>query len=386
MKILAALSGGVDSAVVAALLQKQGHEVIGVHLQFWSEDFCPTDSQTLPENKCCSVEALEAARAVAAKLNIPFYVLNFRDTFKEKVVDYFLETYASGATPNPCVICNREIKFGLLLTKMRELGAEAVATGHFARIQECHSEPAATGEESRQSSEILRRSAPQNDKIIYQLQTGVDPEKDQSYFLYHLGQEKLRHILFPVGDLTKSAVFTLAKEFGLKTTSDKKESQGACFFPEREPQDFLTRHLPKEALRPGPIKTLDGKTVGQHHGLPLYTIGQRRGVELGGMAEPHYVVGFDRAANTLIVGPDGQTTSPKMRVKNLSWVANTPPAEKFQSAVKIRYRGPSESATITVKNDYAEVEFDQPVRAVTPGQAAVFYAGEIVLGGGTIGE
>ncbi len=358
MKILVALSGGVDSSVVAALLKKQGHEVIGVHLQFWSEDYCPTGSKTLPENKCCSVEALEAARAIAAQLDFPFYVLNFRKPFKEKVVDYFLETYGAGQTPNPCVVCNREIKFGRLLTKMRELGCEAVATGHFARVEQ-------TGK-------------------LYQLKAGKDKVKDQSYFLYHLNQTKLPHILFPVGELTKAKVFALAQKMGLKTTSDKQESQGTCFFPEREPQDFLTRHLPQDSLKAGEIQTLEGKVVGSHKGLSLYTIGQRRGVELGGMSEPHYVVGFDRKQNVLLVGKDNETFSQTMRVRNLSWVSGKPPSEKFQANVRIRYRSEPYLATVVLRKTHAEVEFDQPVRAITPGQAAVFYAGKTVLGGGTI--
>ncbi len=376
MKVLVALSGGVDSSVVAALLQQQGHTVIGIHLQFWSEDFCPSGGKTLPENKCCSVEALESARAVAAQLDFPFYVLNFRAPFKEKVVDYFLETYGAGQTPNPCVMCNREIKFGRLLEKMRELDCDAIATGHFARVEICHSDPRAG------ISEMPNQV--RHDKMIYTLQTGKDREKDQSYFLYHLTQAKLRHILFPVGDLTKTEVFALAKKWGLKTTSDKKESQGTCFFPEREPQDFLTRHLPPSSLKHGEIQTLTGKVVGRHKGLSLYTVGQRRGVDLGGMAEPHYVVGFDRTANILVVGTDSETFTKKMRVADLSWVSGEPPQAELHTAVRIRYRSEPYPATVVFNGDLAEVEFDQPVRAITPGQAAVFYDGEIVLGGGTI--
>lgn len=357
-KILVALSGGVDSAVVAALLRKQGFEVIGVHLQFWSEDFRPGGEKKMPENKCCSLAALEAARSVASHLKIPFYVLNFRAPFRAKVVEYFLRTYARGATPNPCVVCNREIKFGLLLRKMRALKCDYLATGHYARI----------GKSGKN----------------YFLRAGKDSEKDQSYFLYHLGQEKLRHILFPLGEKTKTEVRKLADKFGLKSVSGKKESQGACFFPEHDPQNFLVRNLPKDALKPGPIETLAGKKLGTHRGLPLYTIGQRRGVELGGLPEPFYVVGFERKKNTLVVGPDASVFRETLKAKNLHFTAGKPPKQKFRAKVRIRYRMPLVPATITLNKNSAHVAFDHPVRAVTPGQTIVFHEREKIIGGGTI--
>ncbi|MFH1375068.1 MAG: tRNA 2-thiouridine(34) synthase MnmA [Patescibacteria group bacterium] len=374
MKILCALSGGIDSAVAAALLCQRGHKVIGVHLKFWMENFEPKQSAKVPENKCCSLEALEVARSTAEKLKIPFYVLNFREPFKRKVVDYFLRTYARSETPNPCVVCNREIKFGRLLTKMRELGCEKLATGHYARVR---------------AGQLLR---------------GVDTEKDQSYFLSNLTSAKLKHILFPIGNYKKSAVRKLARKFGLGKLGAKKESQGTCFFPEKEPQDFLARNLPKKLLKPGKIKTRNGEVVGAHRGLPLYTIGQRRGVELGGMAEPYYVAGFDKKKNELFVAPDRELFSKELKVKNFSWIGR-PPKSGTKLLAQIRYRSPAVPATISsppYKGGLpAEVPlggtkaglggickgvviFTSPQRAITPGQTVAFYRGQTCLGSGVI--
>ena len=357
MKILIALSGGIDSSVTAALLKKQGHQLIGIHLKFWNENFQPK-GESLPENKCCSLSALESARSVAAKLDIPFYVLNFREPFYKHVVKNFLKTYASGETPNPCVICNREIKFGHLVKKMHELGYDKIATGHFARISK-------TGN-------------------TYNLQRGKDKAKDQSYFLSNLTQAKLKHTLFPLGNKTKPEVRELAKNFGFeKKLSTKKESQGTCFFPEKEPQNFLMRNLPKSALKSGPIKTLERKTVGQHKGLSLYTIGQRRGVDLGGMSEPYYVAGFDRKNNILLVGPNSQLFNKALKAKNLNWISKSPKSDT-KILAQIRYRSPAEPARITLKKTIAIVEFTKPQRAITPGQTIAFYEGQTCLGSGII--
>jgi len=364
MKILVALSGGVDSSVVAALLKKRGHEVIGVHLKFWSEGYQP-DGAKLPENKCCSLEASEAARSVAAKLNIPFYVLNFRDDFKNKVVDYFLGTYAKNKTPNPCVVCNREIKFGKLLKKMKELGCEKIATGHYARIR---------------GGKLLR---------------GADEEKDQSYFLSRLSSEQLKHVLFPLGGMKKGEVKKLAKQFGFEKIGGKKESQGACFFAEKEPRGFLERNLPKKLLKPGKIRTVEGKVVGEHKGLPLYTIGQRRGVDLGGMAEPFYVAGFDLRKNELIVGEDAKLFTDKLKAKNVSWFGTAPKSNEKLLA-QIRYRSPAAEGSIRLlplsqRGKQAKragglviFEFTKPQRAITPGQTVAFYHGKTCVGSGEI--
>jgi tRNA-uridine 2-sulfurtransferase len=355
LKILTAISGGVDSAVTASLLKKQGHKIIGVHLKFWSENFQPTDSTTnkLPENKCCSIAASEAARSVAKQLQIPFYILNFREDFKKKVVDYFLKTYAKNQTPNPCAICNREIKFGKLLQKMHELGCDKVATGHYARIRK---------------GKLLR---------------GIDSEKDQSYFLSRLTGEKLKSILFPLGGMQKSEVKKLAKKFGFEKIGSKKESQGTCFFPEKEPREFLKRNLPKKLFRPGNIRILDGKIVGKHHGLPLYTIGQRRGVKLGGMPEPFFVAGFDLKKNELIVSPDRELFSKTLKAKKINWFGEAP-AEGSKLLVQIRYRSEAATAQIFFKKTFLEVRFDSPQRAITPGQIVAFYIRNTCIGSGEI--
>lgn len=358
MKILAALSGGVDSAVAAALLAHAGHEVIGIHLQFWTDDFRPGIEAKLPENKCCSLAGVLAARTVCEQLGLPFYVLNFREQFRKNVVEDFLAAYAAGVTPNPCVTCNRQIKFGYLLQKMRELGAEAVATGHYASVAKVDA--------------------------TYELHRPADAAKDQTYFLHHLGQDKLKHILFPLGKLLKNEVRELAEKYGLPHTSGQKESTGVCFFPEAGPQAFLARRLPADLFAPGPIRTHDGKIIGTHAGLPRYTIGQRRGVELGGLTEPYFVTGFDRANNTLLVGPESELATTTLHATALHFVAGTPPAAEFTAEVTIRYRGTPTPATVRVQDNHATVIFDKPVRAVTPGQAVVFYRGTQVLGGGTI--
>jgi len=353
MKILCAISGGVDSAVMAALLQQEGNEIIGVHLKFWSENFQAQNSSKQPENKCCSLEASEAARTVAEKLKIPFYVLNFREDFKQKVVDYFLKTYAQNKTPNPCAICNREIKFGKLLQKMKELDCEKLATGHYTRIR---------------GGKLLR---------------GIDETKDQSYFLSRLTSEKLKNVLFPLGEMQKDKVKKLAQKFGFVEIENKKESQGTCFFAEKDPHDFLVRNLPKKILRSGNIRILDGEIIGKHDGLPLYTIGQRRGVKLGGMDEPFYVAGFDLKKNELIVCKDKKLFTKKLKAKNLSWLGEIPKnGEKLLA--QIRYRNEAAAAKIFFKKTFSEVEFEKPQRAITPGQIVAFYHGKTCLGSGEI--
>lgn len=336
MKILVALSGGVDSAVTAALLQKKKHQLIGIHLQMQ-----PGNSEE------------DSAREVATKLGIPFYVLNFEKVFQREVIDYFLKSYAKGITPNPCVICNPKIKFGELLKKMKELKCKKIATGHYARVK---------------NGKLLR---------------GVDREKDQSYFLSRLTSEKLKQIIFPLGDLQKSEVKKLAKKFGFSSQEKKKESASACFLGKKDVREFLIENLPKKFLKPGEIKTLEGKVVGKHLGLPLYTIGQRRGVDLGGMKNPNYVVRFERRKNVLLVGEDKELFGKKLRARNLSWVSK-PPRDGEKILAQIRYRSAATPAKIKLGKTFADVEFETPQRAITPGQAVAFYRGEICLGGGFI--
>ena len=362
MKILIGLSGGVDSSVAAALLVAQGHEVIGAHLRFWHEDSVPPNSaQKMPQNKCCDITATQTALQVAKKLNIPFHILNARNAFYRAVVQPFLAAYQVGDTPNPCIACNRQIKFGFFLDTMRELGCDAVATGHYVRNEY----NAATEE--------------------YELSMGVDSEKDQSYFLYHLSQEKLAHIVFPLGHMTKPEVRVEAGRMGLFAVQRSKESQGVCFFPEETPAGFLRRNLPPGQVRAGPIVTTTGKQIGTHAGLPLYTRGQRRGVGAGGLPVPHFVVGTDVARNALIIGTEDALRATRVTARDPVWVSGVAPAVGDMVQVRIRYRMAPVAATIReIAEDSVVVDCHMPVRAVTSGQAMVLYDSMRVLGGATI--
>lgn len=341
------MSGGIDSSVAALLLKQQGYELIGVHLKFWHED-----ENNLDANKCCTLESAERARAVAEYLDFPFYVLNFKDAFKEKVVDYFIEA-SQYETPNPCVRCNREIKFGKLLQKMKELDCDFLATGHYARIKESRG--------------------------FYKLLKAKDPKKDQSYFLHTLTQEKLKYVLFPLGNYNKTQVRKLAEKFHLPVIEKApKESMDLCFCAEREPQGFLRRNL---KLRPGGIEDSSGKIYReQHEGLPLYTIGQRKGIKIGGLSEPVYVTARNHKTNILVVGMDEELYEKTLKLKDLNFISGQVPDKAVRVQAKIRYGTPAVPATLKAK----QLTFKKPVRAITPGQSVVFYKGDEVLGGGVI--
>ncbi len=345
-KVIVAMSGGVDSSVAAALLKKQGFDVVGIFMRFWA---APDEEASEATNKCCSLEAYNDARRVANKLGIPLYTLNMKVPFKKLVVDYFLKEYQAGRTPNPCVECNRFIKLGELLRKAKALGADYVATGHYAKVR---------------GKKLLK---------------GRDREKDQSYFLYTLTQDKLKHILFPVGDYVKPKVRQIAKNFGLPVHA-KKDSQEVCFVG-ASLKNFLKKYL---KVKSGKIlETATGKVLGDHDGLPFYTIGQRKGLKLGG--GPWYVVSMDRKRNALFVGRDER----KLLVKELTtgkvnWIAGGEPKLPLRVKVKIRYKHKEAPCVIKkIKNNY-KIIFSKPQRAVTPGQSAVFYRGDEVLGGGII--
>lgn len=345
-KVIAAMSGGVDSSVAAAILKNIGYDVVGVFMKFWQE---PGKGR---ENRCCSLEAETDARKVAAKLGIPFYVVDARKEFKKRVVDYFIEEYKKGRTPNPCVECNRWIKFGFLMDKLMMFKADYIATGHYARIQ--------------------------NSKLL----TAKDKTKDQSYFLWTLTQKQLRRILFPIGDYKKSEVRPLAKKWGLPVY-EKKDSQEICFV--NNLGSFLKKHI---KIKKGDILTVDDKKVGEHEGLAFYTIGQRKGINIGGIG-PFYVVGKDFRKNALIVaqGNFGDALYKKeMIVKKVNWLGGKPYLGKCK--VKIRYMTKAVQAVIKKqkiksKEQYL-VFFNENQRAITPGQSAVFYKGSEVLGGGII--
>ncbi len=364
-RVVVGMSSGVDSSVAAALLQKQGYDVVGVFMHFWKE---PALNSSI-ENKCCSLESLEDARKVCKILGIPLYTANAEKEFKKEVVDYFLEEYKNGRTPNPCVVCNEKIKFNVLLKKMLEMEGDFVASGHYAIKKEAKQELSS-----------------KNAGIIYRLFQGKDKEKDQSYFLYNFNQHQLSRILFPVGQYKKSEIRKIAKELGLPVFN-KDDSQGLCFTPEKYPEGFLRRNL---KLKRGKIANTEGKIIGEHDGLPLYTIGQRRGINIGGDG-PYYVAGKDLKKNLLIV--TNKPDDPKLFHKSIfvertNWLAKEPklPAKIL---LKLRYRHPSISAIIKA-NPQGEaksylVEFAEPQKQVSPGQSAVFYTakGEL-LGGGRI--
>ncbi len=354
-KVVVAMSGGVDSSLTAALLVHQGYDVIGATMQIWDSEREETD-----DRGCCSLSAVGDARRVADKLGIPYYVLNFRQLFQETVVDYFVAEYAAGRTPNPCIACNRYVKFEGLLQKALALGAEYVATGHYARI----------GYDDARGRFLLRK--------------GVDQTKDQSYALYHLNQRTLKHFLMPLGEYTKAETRQLAREAGL-AVADKPDSQEICFVPDDDYQSFLAAKAPA-SLKPGDIVDTHGRVLGRHKGLPLYTVGQRKGLGIAA-GRPLYVVALDTDRNQVIVGDDNDVFASELIAGDLNYIAFDELTAPLSAAVKIRYSAREAPALITPQGDgQVRVSFETPQRAITPGQSVVFYDGDIVLGGGIIGK
>lgn len=360
--IVVALSGGVDSSTVAALLVERGYTVIGVMLRLWSEPL-PQPPLLLREetgerfasNRCCSPEAVADARGVAQNLGIPFYLLNYEDAFKMCVVDFFLDGYARGVTPNPCLQCNRLIKFGALLDKARALGADYLATGHYARIR------------TRDGKfELLR---------------GIDPKKDQAYALSLLTQDQLAHTLFPLGEFTKEQTREMAHRFNLRV-AEKRESQDLCFIADGEYRNFLRRNIPS-ALIPGDIVDTRGNVLARHDGLALYTIGQRKGLNTA-VGEPLYVIALDAQRNRVVVGRAEELGKRELVAREVNWIAGEPPQGEMRVTAQIRYRAVESSAVLFPFPGGARVVFDEPLRDITPGQAVVFYAGAVCLGGGII--
>ncbi|HEY3311443.1 MAG TPA: tRNA 2-thiouridine(34) synthase MnmA [Anaerolineales bacterium] len=351
-KVVVAMSGGVDSSVAAALLKQQGHEVTGMMLRLWSE---PGKEDS---NRCCTPDSMAQARRVAAKLEIPFYVVDAKEIFHKTVVSSFLQGYANGQTPNPCLACNRLIRWEFLLNHAVALGAEFMATGHYARKRTL------TG--GRQS--LLR---------------GIDPSKDQSYVLHVLTQEKLARALFPVGEYAKAEIRSLAAALGL-AVARRPDSQDLCFLAGEDYRGFLQRNQ-LEPPAPGDIVDQAGNRLGRHNGLPNYTIGQRKGLGLTS-PEPLYVLAKDAAANTLIVGPAADLGQSELIATNVNWTDGSLPVEPFRAEVKTRYTAAPAPALVTPRAEGTRtlVTFDAPQRDLTPGQAAVFYDGETVLGGGLI--
>lgn len=356
--VAVAMSGGVDSSVTAALLKEKGYEVIGITLRLWEED--PSCKAVENIHSCCSLSAVDDAKSVAAVIGIPHYTLDFRKIFKTEVIDYFIRSYTEGKTPNPCIACNKFIKFGLLWQQAQQFGAQYLATGHYARIIRNEQ----TG--------------------LYELLRGTDRRKDQSYVLYQLTQELLPHILFPMAELEKSKTRELAKTFGLPVFN-KPESQDICFIPDNDYKGFLRQRVPKY-FRPGNFVDLKGHVLGRHQGIPCYTIGQRRGLNLGGPGGPYYVVALDVARNRVIVGSENDLFHEEVRAEEVTWVGKTPETP-FRALGKIRYAAPESPCTVYPGNGIVRVVFEKPQRAVTAGQALVLYdcdTGERVLGGGVI--
>lgn len=343
-RVAVALSGGVDSAVAAALLVDQGYEAIGVMLDLWQEPGADT------------LSTVEDARRVADALQIPFHLVDCAAQFKACVVDPFIAEYACGRTPNPCLTCNRTIKFGFLLETAQSLGADFLATGHYARVQECEGQ--------------------------YRLLRGVDRAKDQSYVLYMLGQSSLRHVLLPLGEYIKPQVREIAASRGLPV-AQKAESQEICFVRDADYRRFLETYAP-EIVRPGPMLDAAGHELGLHQGLPFYTIGQRHGLGVA-WREPLYVLEIDAGRNALIVGPAAQLGRSELRVCEVSYVAGTPPQAPLSVTIKIRYKAADAAATLYPEEGAtARIQLAAPLRDITPGQGAAFYQGEAVVGGGII--
>lgn len=353
-RVAAALSGGVDSAVAALLLLEQGYDLFGVTMRLWHEaDAAAGSATTMP-----AYDPTTGARQVADALGIRLHVLDVTAPFKDRVVDRFVAEYSAGRTPNPCLYCNREIKFGHLLERASTLGADKLATGHYVRV---------------------RRDAARSQ---WQLLKGIDRRKDQSYFLYVLGQAELSRALFPLGEWTKARVRALAQERGLPAAR-AEESQDLCFILDNDYRRFLRQYAP-QAFAPGPIRDSAGQRIGQHRGLAEYTVGQRSGIGIAA-PEPLYVLRLDVQENALIVGRRAELGHDRLIAEEVRWIAGHAPPGPVTAEVKIRYRAHPVLATVTsLPAGRAEVCFAQPLRDITPGQGAVFYQSEVVLGGGLI--
>ncbi len=351
-KVIIAMSGGVDSSVAASLLSQKYTNLMGIFLHFWKDN----DDKKEIENKCCSTKSLMDARAICDQLGFSLYTLNFSENFKKDIVDYFLDEYKNGRTPNPCVKCNKFIKLGLLIERAQELGYDYVASGHYA---------------------VVKRIANK-----YKLFKSVDETKDQSYFLYTLNQKQLSHLLFPLGKYKKTEVRKMAEKAGL-AVAKKSDSQEICFISGKSHNDFLKKHL---SLVSGDIKDSDGVILGEHRGLPLYTLGQRKGIELGGDG-PYYVTKLDYKNNVLYVtnnSNDLDIFSSSFLVNELNWISGEEPTLPLKTEVVTRYHSSPIECELDKYKDKYIVKLKNPERAITPGQSAVFYNGNEVLGGGII--
>ncbi|MDO8443968.1 MAG: tRNA 2-thiouridine(34) synthase MnmA [bacterium] len=382
IKVAVGMSGGVDSSVSALLLKQAGYEVVGLFMKLW-HDPCGTS-----QNACCDDKALADAHLVAKKIGIPLYEVDARKEFKEEVTDYFIDEYRNIRTPNPCVVCNKKIKFGWLLDFAQKLGCEKLATGHYARVIDDAGNP---------NIEIRNPKQIQNSK--FKLLKGVDEKKDQSYFLYQLNQDQLSKIIFPVGGMTKPEVRKIAEKNGLPVF-EKAESQEVCFVSDNDYRAFLRRYLSENSFKPGKIVDLKGEVIGEHDGLVNYTVGQRKGItqvkshpstglgagklKVKSDTTPKYVIGFNLEKNELIVGDDKDLFKKEFEIRDAHWDDESKvKSEKLK--VKIRYKAQEVPCSISlIHNSKFLIRLHDKVRATTPGQSAVFYDGDEVIGGGII--
>src|SRR5713101_8381160 len=351
-RVLLGMSGGVDSSVTGYLLREQGCDVVGVTMKVW-----PQDCISRAEDKCCGPQAVADARGVAHALGFPHYVVDEADQFEQTVINYFASEYQAGRTPNPCVMCNEKLKFGNLWGKAEALGCDYIATGHYAIIEH------------------------QEDRAV--LRKGIDPRKDQSYFLFSLRQPQLRRALTPLGKMLKPQIREIAHSLCLKV-ADKIDSQEICFVPGNDYKAFLRAHLGESKFHRGKIYDFDGNFVAEHEGIELFTIGQRKGLP-GGSAKPRYVVDLDPETNRVIVGDVNDLVVDEFEIYRVNWIDLDRASGMADVTVKIRYSHPGTAATLTsLENGRAHIRLHEPQKAVTPGQAAVFYNGDIALGGGWI--
>ncbi|HCI04157.1 MAG: tRNA 2-thiouridine(34) synthase MnmA [Candidatus Peribacteraceae bacterium] len=350
MRILLAISGGIDSSVIAYILKGKGHDLVGVRFNLWTDPLAPAEAQLL-SNKCCDAQSAARAKHVSEELDFPLHNIDLSETFKREVVDYYLEGCKSGTTPNPCVKCNKCVRFEALLELLKDFDCEKLATGHYAQIKK--------------------------KKDRFALLEGKDKSKDQSYFLYKLTQEHLSKLIFPLGNLTKNRVYKLAKKYHIPLDKETyRESQNLCFFPEKTPLEFLKRHLKKD-LKQGDIVTKDGKKVGEHKGLPLYTIGQRR-IGVGGLEVPLEVIEKDTKNNRLIVAEASTEKVSTICVQDLNWISGIPQAKGLKCKCRTRSLSPLKKGTYS-SNKFI---FSNPQPPQAPGQSLVLYKGNEVLGGG----
>ena len=352
--VVIAMSGGVDSSVAAALMVERGYQCIGIMMRLWAE----TSEGEESTNKCCSDESVTDARRVAELLDIPFYLINVEKPFKQNVVDFFIEGYSAGLTPNPCLACNRHIRFDYLLNYARRLGADFLVTGHHARTKRL-------------------------DNGMVQLLKAVDEQKDQSYVLSVMGQAELQDVLFPVGDYPKAEIRQMAANWQLPIAS-KHDSMDLCFIADDDYRRFL-KDWASSAIKPGPIRNRAGQHLGEHNGLPNYTIGQRKGLGIRGSQIPLYVLELDNEVNTLIVGSKEELGQRELVAQHVNWTSDKPAPFGVPAQCKIRYRSQSAGCMLMPQSDgNVLVEFDEPIFGISPGQGAVFYDDQICLGGGII--